>query len=801
MSDFLDEGLLKDFFDEAYVQIDIMEENLLVLEKNSKDKNAIDAIFRAAHTLKGNSASVSMEEITTITHTLEDAMDQIRNNEIKLNSKIIDILLSTLDIIKNMVNSRNNGTVYKKNYSKVLNNLKSLGNAKAKDKETKKGEKSEETSPDEENILKNPKFKLSEYDIIELNDANHDRLPLYKVLIVLDETNPMRTVGGIQIFTSLREISTVLKTVPEFEEIYSDAFHKEIMYIIASKLNIEDIRDYATIPDATEKVIIMPLDDKNLKISSEIKKKDSISKPHDTIEEKIEDIKKDIIENVKKNIKEELNGDESEDDEINNLIEEQKTKYIEEKFSQKEKEEIKELKTSSILRVDSQKIDILLNLVSEIVINKSSYNQISNQLNDLLENSYLTNNEYKDNLKEIFDKIPYILESDKNELKIEELKAEFQQYFKNLNNKFDNIVNQLKSIITKYKSNNINLDRISSSLQEGVMHVRMVPIQQIFSRFPRMIRDLCRDLNKDIQLNIQGEDTEIDKAMIDFLMDPLIHIVRNAIDHGIERNDERKKINKPIPANLELSAVSQGNIINISISDDGKGIDLEKIKNRAIEKGIIDKDTALKDQDAYNLLFEPGFSTADKVTSISGRGVGLDVVRKNIEKLNGTIKVNSELGMGTIFTINIPLTLAIIQGLLVKVYNEIYSIPISSVLESIRIKKDEIKLIDNYEVVNIRNEVLSLLRINRLFKSGEDIKNDYYFVVIVGTQDKKIALLVDSIVGEEDIVIKPLKDKYTNTPGISGATILGDGTVSLILDITQLIELGLKIEEEARTKK
>ena len=324
------------------------------------------------------------------------------------------------------------------------------------------------------------------------------------------------------------------------------------------------------------------------------------------------------------------------------------------------------------------------------------------------------------------------------------------------------------------------------------MRVRMVQVKQTFSRFPRLVRDLSRSLGKQVELIMEGEETEIDKAMIDDLIDPLIHIIRNAVDHGLETPEEREKAGKKSPATVYLAAFSEGNLITIKVKDIGRGIDVEKVRRKAIEKGVITPDKTISDKDAYNLIFEPGFSTADKITSVSGRGVGLDVVKKNIEKLSGTIRVISELGVGSTFVIKLPLTLAIIQGLMVRVQDEIYAIPISSVMESIRVKNQDIKMIDNHEVINVREDVLSLLRLSRLFNFPQDTESDNNFVVIVGSNEKKIGLLVDTLIGEEDIVIKPLKDKYTSTPGIAGATILGDGTVSLILDVAQLIDLGLK---------
>jgi two-component system chemotaxis sensor kinase CheA len=365
-------------------------------------------------------------------------------------------------------------------------------------------------------------------------------------------------------------------------------------------------------------------------------------------------------------------------------------------------------------------------------------------------------------------------------------------------NIFDGFEASMKVNVGKFRSTSQNLGRITGELQEGVMRIRMVPISQIFSRFPRLVRDLSKSLNKKINLVIEGEETELDKSVIEDLLDPIMHSVRNSIDHGIESLEDRKAMGKPEEGMVLLKATNEGNMIVIEISDDGKGIDVEAVKTKAVERGLISPNKLLSDVEAFNLIFEPGFSTAKTITSISGRGVGLDVVRRSIEKLNGTVTVTSEKGKGTKFLIKLPLTLAIIQGLLVRVGEEIYSIPITSVIESLRIKPDEIKMIDNYEVFNIRNDVVSLLRLNRLFGIRTEERQDYNFIVIVGTAEKKMGFMVDSLIGEEDVVIKPLRDQFTNSPGIAGASILGDGSVSLIIDVSQLLELGLHQEIEAR---
>ncbi|HSV56589.1 MAG TPA: chemotaxis protein CheA, partial [Magnetospirillaceae bacterium] len=337
-------------------------------------------------------------------------------------------------------------------------------------------------------------------------------------------------------------------------------------------------------------------------------------------------------------------------------------------------------------------------------------------------------------------------------------------------------------------------------LQESVMRIRMVPISQIFARFPRLVRDLSRNLSKKVELVIEGEETELDKSVIEDLLNPLMHSVRNSLDHGVESPENRRKAGKPETGIVNLRASNEGNMIKIEIEDDGNGIDVEAVKKRAVERGILHPGKVLTDMEAFHLIFEAGFSTATAVTSISGRGVGLDVVRRQIEKLNGSVAVSSKPGKGTRFTIRLPLTLAIIQSLLVRVGREVYSIPINSVIESHRIRQEEIRMIDNYEVFNVRDDVVSLLRMDRLFRIPTSGQKEYRFVVIVGTNEKRVGLMVDSLIGEEDVVIKPLRDQFTASPGIAGASILGDGSVCLIIDVGQLLELGLKMEKEERQK-
>jgi two-component system chemotaxis sensor kinase CheA len=384
---------------------------------------------------------------------------------------------------------------------------------------------------------------------------------------------------------------------------------------------------------------------------------------------------------------------------------------------------------------------------------------------------------------------------------VKKIRGEITDRFGDMYNLFDNVESKLKATTNEYNNSAQNLSRTTSDLQEGVMQIRMVPISQIFNRFPRLVRDVSKDLQKKVNLNIEGEETELDKSVIDDLLDPLIHCVRNSIDHGLENPAEREEAGKQPEGQVNLRASNEGNMIIIEVEDDGRGIDVDSVYKKAVDRGLIHPNKKLSDVEAFNLIFEPGFSTSKEVTNLSGRGVGLDVVKRQIEKLNGSVSVWSEKGEGSRITIKIPLTLAIIQGLLIRIGKEVYAIPITSVIDSHRIKSEDIRMIDNYEVFNVREDVVSLMRLSRLFHIPTEEDREYHYVVVVGSGDKRMGLMVDSLIGEEDVVIKPLKDKYTNSPGIAGATILGDGTVALIIDVSQLLDLGLQREIENRKKR
>lgn len=798
MSDFLDpanQELLQDFFVEAELQVEHLEQNILVLENDSANADAIDEIFRAAHTLKGASATVQMDELTQFTHLVEDVFDSIRDGKASVDELLIDTLLNSIDVIKAMLAARSEGLVYDGDVTELKARLSAVLTS-----DSKPGGHTETTGTQSVSspVVAKPAPKnavLSEYDILELQEAAGSDKSIYEVEVLFSEDNPMNSVGGIQVFAALKSLGEVLKTDPEFEALYDDVYHPRVVYYLATGGDVEvsKIVSKATIVDVTTDVHVRSVGQQETPLSGDARAEEP--QRDASVEAKAPQKQDNPVPKAATPGEAVTNGTRSlgeSDDEApdtggtgGSAIEAVR----------------KGGGSSSVLRVDSRRIDNLLNLVSETVIVKAGFNQLVNDFSESLQTIQNTEADYRETLKDLFDSLPFYLEQIRGGMPVKDVRHAINERFSSLFDIFDGFDNQLKGHVTKFRAGSQNLARISGELQQGVMRIRMVPIAQIFSRFPRLVRDLSRSLDKKINLNIEGEDTELDKSVIEDLLDPLIHCVRNSLDHGIEPPADRLESGKPETGTLTLKASNEGNMILIEISDDGKGIDVEKVKQRAIERGVIHPSKQLTDVEAFNLIFEPGFSTAKAVTDISGRGVGLDVVRKQIQKLNGAVAVWSERGLGSRFTIKIPLTLAIIQGLLVRVGKEMYAIPITSVVDSHRIRPSDIKFIDNHEVFNVREDVVSLLRLNRLFRVQTDENREYYFVVVVGSGEKRMGLIVDELIGEEDVVIKPLRDHYTNVPGIAGANITGDGTVSLIIDVAQLLELGLKQEREHRRKR
>jgi two-component system chemotaxis sensor kinase CheA len=390
------------------------------------------------------------------------------------------------------------------------------------------------------------------------------------------------------------------------------------------------------------------------------------------------------------------------------------------------------------IRVDIERLDSLLNLVGELVINRTRISDIANTL---------------------------------------------ARNVNDPNHHADVVVPLAKDLA----DSSALLARTTNEIQESIMKVRMVPIGQVFDRFPRMVRDLAKARNKEMKLEIAGAETDLDKTIVDEVGEPLMHLVRNCVDHGIEGPDERERRGKPRAGTIKLNAYHEGNQVIIEIQDDGGGIALDKVRERGIKQGLIQEADRLSDREIIDLIFTPGFSTAEQVTDVSGRGVGMDVVKKNILRLKGVFEVDSVLGQGTKFTMKLPLTLAIIQALLVRVKNELYSIPLDAVIESQRIATDEVRTVHGGEVITLRGQVVPLIRVGEFFNLQTERDPDKVMIVIVGLQGRQVGLVVDSFQGEQEIVIKPLSDVIGRIAGISGATILGNGSISLIIDVHSLV--------------
>ncbi|TXJ49520.1 chemotaxis protein CheA [Brachyspira aalborgi] len=743
MDDYI-KSLLKDFFEEAFDMLDRLEQNILILDKDRNNTDAIQEIFRAVHTLKGSAGAVELFDTQKYAHRFEDLLDLIRNNQIKVDDKTIDILLKGIDILKELINGASEEKEYSGNIEEEIKNLENFKNLKLS------GAISESinTKSDKNSISVSVGGKYDnlnfDNDILDsIREGIENGLKTKLVFVKFNAESPMKTVGGVQVYVELKDSGDIIASVPSLQNLEGDEFYQNVIYVIETAEEDESIIKNITLPEITEEI-------------------------------KIEEF---ILEEYEK------------------FLIDKKDKALEKAQAQaKIEKDTKHERQSSFLRVESDRIDDMMNQVGELVTNKSSYEQYDDDLTSYTKIIEYGINDirkyYKDSVIQILRKLEYYV----NKKEIKDLR---NSYLDGFNNKLVDMVKMeedLKETLDKFRNSYQLLTRVTNDLQETVMKIRMLPIAQTFNRFPRLIRDLSRDLGKEVKLEMSGEETELDKSVIEVLVDPLIHIVRNAMDHGIEMPEEREKAGKPRVGTISLSASHNGNLIVIKISDDGKGMSPQKIFENAVKKGLVSADAKLTEKQMLEYIFAPGFSTATKVTNLSGRGVGMDVVKKSLDKINGTVGIETELGKGSTFFLRIPLTVAIIQALIVDAEKEYYAIPINSISETLKIGIEDIQNLEGTEVIKIREDVINVLSVKELFKLPTRYESHIksYYAIILASEDKKVALLVNNLIGEQDIVIKTLKDKVTRVEGISGATILGDGTVSFILDIQTIVGLGTK---------
>lgn len=743
MDDYI-KSLLKDFFEEAFDMLDRLEQNILILDKDRNNTDAIQEIFRAVHTLKGSAGAVELFDTQKYAHRFEDLLDLIRNNQIKVDDKTIDILLKGIDILKELINGASEEKEYSGNIEEEIKNLENFKNLKLSGAISE----SVDTKSDKNSISVSVGGKYDnlnfDNDILDsIREGIENGLKTKLVFVKFNAESPMKTVGGVQVYVELKDSGDIIASVPSLQNLEGDEFYQNVIYVIETAEEDESIIKNITLPEITEEI-------------------------------KIEEF---ILEEYEK------------------FLIDKKDKALEKAQAQaKIEKDTKHERQSSFLRVESDRIDDMMNQVGELVTNKSSYEQYDDDLTSYTKIIEYGINDirkyYKDSVIQILRKLEYYV----NKKEIKDLR---NSYLDGFNNKLIDMVKMeedLKETLDKFRNSYQLLTRVTNDLQETVMKIRMLPIAQTFNRFPRLIRDLSRDLGKEVKLEMSGEETELDKSVIEVLVDPLIHIVRNAMDHGIEMPEEREKAGKPRVGTISLSASHNGNLIVIKISDDGKGMSPQKIFENAIKKGLVSADAKLTEKQMLEYIFAPGFSTTTKVTNLSGRGVGMDVVKKSLDKINGTVGIETELGKGSTFFLRIPLTVAIIQALIVDAEKEYYAIPINSISETLKIGVEDIQNLEGTEIIKIREDVINVLSVKELFKLPTRYESHIksYYAVILASEDKKVALLVNNLIGEQDIVIKTLKDKVTRVEGISGATILGDGTVSFILDIQTIVGLGTK---------
>ncbi|PXF61290.1 MAG: chemotaxis protein CheA [Candidatus Methanogaster sp.] len=614
------------FVEESREYLQTLNRSLLDME-HSPDPALLNEIFRAAHTLKGMSATMEFNTMAELCHVMEDVLDKLRNHELGVTSGIVDVLLNCFDVLEAMVDEIDRGGDAEIDTSSLLERLKRF-------KESKETGGGWETVESEADTMEN---------IREIN-------------ISISEDCQFKGARGFLVIRTLSGLGKIIRTIPDLQEIEDEKFGPELTVFI------ESVEDDDTLKGAVESVG----DIAHVELTTSTKEEESI--------------------------KEEAPG---------------KTT----------------VRSASSVRIGVERLDVVMNLVGELVINRSRLIRIGD----------------KYQLRELTETLARV-------------------------------------------------DRIITDLQDEITQMRMIPVDHIFNRFPRLVRDLGKTQKKEIDFIIEGSEIELDRTVLDEIGDPLLHLLRNAVDHGIESPDDRVSKGKDRTGTIKLIAERERGYVTIKVEDDGKGIDPEEVRNIAVKKGFISEERAseLSDTDALLLIFNPGFSTAEVTTDVSGRGVGMDVVKSKVESLGGTVEIQSQIGTGSKTRLRLPITMAIIQALLADVGDMTYAIPLSGVLEILKINTADIKTLRGTEVINLRGKVLPLVTLRHLFGIAADVTTESRVVVVVEKSDGNIGLVIDSILDQEEIVIKPLGKLLEGNRGFSGTTILGDGRVIPILDTTTL---------------
>ncbi|EXX91307.1 chemotaxis protein CheA [Paenibacillus darwinianus] len=668
------------FIDESNDHLQSLNENLLRLESAPEDLSIVQVIFRSAHTLKGMSATMGFEDLASLTHEMENVLDLVRNNKLKMDGFIFDTLFKSLDVLDSMVQDIVGGGTGKADVSNIVASLKAIVSGEYRT-DAAAG------APAKTGMDGEPRgIELDQFQISVLQQSMETGHQVFHIIVKVREDCVLKAARAYMVFELLERSGEVVKSEPSVQEIEQEKFDRSFSVYLITHKPMEELKTQIENVSEIESAQMTLLDEESLSLLSQP------SKPQPAADRPAEDKRPAADENKLRTSGAQSGG-----------------------------------AVTKTIRVDIERLDVLMNLFSELLIDR---------------------------------------------VRLEQLAGEIR-----------------RSDLTETVE---HMARVSGDLQNIVLKLRMVPVESVFNRFPRMIRDLAKTLDKKVDLVITGAETELDRTVIDEIGDPLVHLLRNSIDHGIEATEKRLQAGKPESGTVNLRAFHSGNNVFIEIEDDGGGINRERVLATAIKNGVVtaDQGKSMSDEEVYMLLFAPGFSTAEKISDISGRGVGLDVVQTKINSLGGAVGIQSELGKGTVFSIQLPLTLSIISAMLIKLGSEKFAIPLSSIMETSIIRREQIHHIHGSQMIEFRGAIIPIVSLSRLLASPDfdESQETETEVVIIRKGDKWAAVMVDEFIGQSDIVLKPLGNYLNGSPAVSGATILGDGQVALIIDPNALIK-------------
>jgi len=673
------------FIDESNDHLQALNDNLMRLESSPEDISIVQDIFRSAHTLKGMSATMGFEDLASLTHEMENVLDLVRNDKLKMDSFIFDTLFQGLDALESMVEDVVQGGTGKSDVTHIVNNLANIVKGDYKNSSTEPAASASTTAAGQENG-----GLLDQYQSSVLKQSIQSGLQVFYIKVTLTESCVLKAARSYMVFDVLENTGEVIKSEPSVEDLEQEKFDRSFTVFTISSVSPEELTSKINSISEIETVEVLPLDEESLATLSSAGTQAAAA--------------------------------------VEAPAAPAKTEKAEVKSADEQKKPaVKAPVANRTIRVDIDRLDALMNLFSEMLIDRVRLEQLA------------------------------------SEVKRQDLTDTVE-----------------------------HMARVSSDLQNIVLKLRMVPVDTVFNRFPRMIRDLAKSLDKKIDLIITGADTELDRTVIDEIGDPLVHLLRNSVDHGIETVAERVAAGKSETGTVHLRAFHSGNHVFIEVEEDGKGINAKKVLEKAISKGVVKPEDAgkLSIDEINNLIFSAGFSTADVISDISGRGVGLDVVRTKITSLGGNVTVTSVEGKGTKFSVQLPLTLSIISAMLIKLGDEKYAIPLSSIVETAIIQRSSILMVHGNPMIKFRNAVIPLISLSKLFESPSysEEHEEEHEIIVIHKGDKWAAVVIDEFIGQSEIVLKTLGKYLTNISGVSGATILGDGQVALIVDPNALIK-------------